>query len=329
MTDADTDAINDKLYEYYKQFPGPAMCPTQFDYSNCNDDERWIVRLLDNPMTTSLFFQKLFSVVDAQNINLKKENEDIKGAQEQNQILTRLWTKLQNPGVIEKTTLDDFLGTSGQPPQQQQQLQQPQQQQLQQPPQQLQQLQQQQPPQPPQSNGFFGKWFGTGGALDLAKMNSTPKPAGCPVYAKKLDFNECSDENAIIDFLLNDARISQFIMKYDKSNTMHENNELKIENENLKRSYPNWNQLMKDNITLAFNINKAHRIAGTRSPLIGDWKMNQDYRLPAFKIRPDYDYADQGGKKTRKITRKKTTKFKIYRRNYRKNRKTRKTSTTR
>ena len=291
MTDAVADKINDKLYEYYKQFPGPAMCPTQFEYSNCNDD-KWVERLLeilmDNPISDSVF-EKFFRIINDQNIHLNKENEEIKRANDQNQKLTRIWTTLQNPNVIKETTLDDFLGTSGQPPQQQPPPQPPQQQQ-----------QQQQPPQQQQqqSKGLLS-WFGIGGAWDLAKMNSTPNPAGCPIYAKKLDFNKCSDEDAIVDLLLNDARILQYLINHDETNMMKANKELKLENENLKRSYPNWKQLIEDNRELAFNINKAHRIAGTKSPVILDWKMGQDIKNWSFNIIPD-----KGGKTQRKTQQK-------------------------
>ena len=272
MNDAAADAINDKLYEYYQQSSAPSMCPTQFNYSNCNDN-KWIERLVSNPMIPEL----LFSVLNDQNMNLKKENEVIKRVQDENQKLTRMWTTLQNPGMIEQTTMDDFLGTtsSGQPQPQPQ-------------------------PQPQQQSKGFFSWFGKGGGgFDFDKL-STPQqmqPAGCPVYSKKLDFNECSDVNTIVDFLLNDARISQYLMNYDETNALIENKALKIENETLKRRYPNWNQLMEDNRKLAIQINKAHRIAGTQSPLKIHWKMS-------YGEGNEYYISTTGGKKARKTAKK-------------------------
>jgi hypothetical protein len=236
MTDAAGDAINTELYNRYQlQDEKQSMCPTQFDYSNCKDT-KWIERLL-NPSLIPI----IFSAINAQNVNLEKENTKIKELQIQNQKLIRIDRDMS--GVIEKKTLDDFLGTrsSGQ---------------------------QQQQPQS-QSKGFFS-WFGKGGGFDFDKLNAIPMQDRCPLYSQKLSFNKCRDVNEIVDFLLNDARISQYLMNYDAT-ALIKNNELKMENETLKPLLPG---LIKENEELAFRINNAHRIAGTQSPLKMNWGMS-------------------------------------------------------
>jgi hypothetical protein len=238
------DEINRQLYAYQQQRSGPSVCPTQFDYSNCNDD--WIAKLLSDPM-----IPMLLNDVNIQNENLKKENAEVTRLQIENQELTRMARELSD--VIEETTLDDFLGpkSSGQG----QVKSQP--------------LVQSQPP-----KGFMSRWFGQGGGLDLNRLNTIQQrqPVGCPVYTKKMNFNQC-DVNAIVDFLLKDARISEHLMTHSTNdfNALIENRALRAENETLKSLFPDLNKLNRE---LVFKVNSAHRIAGTKSPLKLNWKMS-------------------------------------------------------
>jgi hypothetical protein len=266
MTDAAGDAINTELYNRYQlQDENQSMCPTQFDYSNCKDT-KWIERLLN---LQSSLIPRIFSAINAQNVNLEKENKKIKELQIQNQKLIRIDRDMS--GVIEEKTLDDFLGTrsSGQ--------------------------QQQQQPQPQESKGFLSRWFGTGGAFDFDRLNTIPMQDRCPLYSQKLSFNKCRDVNEIVDFLLNDARISQYLMNYDAT-ALIKNNELKMENETLKPLLPG---LIKENGELVFRINNAHRIAGTQSPLKMNWRMSYGDE-PRRPIEWTIDEHAGGGRKTKR-----------------------------
>ena len=269
MTDAAGDAINTELYNRYQsQDEKQSMCPTQFDYSNCNDT-KWIERLLN---LQSSLIPRIFSAINAQNVNLEKENKKIKELQIQNQKLIRIDRDMS--GVIEEKTLDDFLGTRSSGQQQQQQ--QPQ-------------------PQPQESKGVFAKWFGTGGGFDFDRLNTIPMQDRCPLYSQKLSFNKCRDVNEIVDFLLNDARISQYLMNYDAT-ALIKNKELKMENETLKPLLPG---LIKENEELAFRINNAHRIAGTQSPLKMIWRMSHGDE-PRRPIEWTIDEHAGGGRKTKR-----------------------------
>jgi hypothetical protein len=94
--------------------------------------------------------------------------------------------------------------------------------------------------------------------------------------------------NAIVGFLLNDARILEYLMnKHMKEYTalienralkdeykMIENRELNAKNEMVENRESNTNvlkKLMDENYLLKFNINRAHRLAGTKSPLRLNW----------------------------------------------------------
>jgi len=228
--------INQKLYEYQQKREGESVCPTNFDYSQCTDDE-WIARLLSDPIIKELFEK------------LKKENEELIGLQVENQKLTNMLHELS--GTAEEITLGDFLGPKslGQRPVQSQ------------------------PPVQPES-GFWSRLF-KGGGWDMEKLNQLPTQTGCPVYTRKLNFNKC-EMNTIVDFLLKDPRILKYLMK----NRMEEYNAL-IKNREL-----NTVDLKDENYRLKFNINRAHRVAGTTSPLKLNWKMS---------------YAE-GGKMRRRLT---------------------------
>lgn len=130
----------------------------------------------------------------------------------------------------------------------------------------------------------------------MEKLNQPQgRQTGCPVYTRKLNFNQCH-VNAIVDFLLTNTRIAQYLMTNatKEYNALIENNALRKENEKL----PGLNELKEQNRLLGFQINVAHRERGTRSPV-----QNPPWKMPYPElslVNEYYNYKHEGGKMRRR-----------------------------
>ena len=278
--------INQQLYAYHQQRNATPDCPTQFDYSQCTDE--WIAKLLSDPI-----IQQIYDEVNVQNERLRTENAERMELQKEIELRTGWLSDVQEPAY----TLTGLIGAKLRPgsapaapaapapaapaaPA---------------------------PPAPPpsqqQQSSFserlkgFAQLFGSKSqpkkGWDMEQLNQPQgRQTGCPVYTRKLNFNQC-DVNAIVDFLLTNTRIAQYLMTNatKEYNALIENNALRKENEKL----PGLNELNEQNRLLGFKINVAHRERGTRSPV-----QNPPWKMPYPTSDEAFEYYNHGGGKMRR-----------------------------
>ena len=275
--------INQQLYTYHQQRNATPDCPTQFDYSQCTDE--WIAKLLSDPI-----IQQIYDEVNVQNKRLRTENAERMELQKEIELRTGWWSDVQEPADTLTGLIGAKLrpGSAPAPPPPAAPA----------PP----------PPSQQQQSSFserlkgFAQLFGSKSqpkkGWDMEKLNQPQgRQTGCPVYTRKLNFNQCH-VNAIVDFLLTNTRIAQYLMTNatKEYNALIENNALRKENEKL----PGLNELKEQNRLLGFKINVAHRERGTRSPVQNPpWKMT----YPEFMSYPALD-EHVGGKMRRRLVRK-------------------------
>ena len=275
--------INQQLYTYHQQRNATPDCPTQFDYSQCTDE--WIAKLLSDPI-----IQQIYDEVNVQNERLRTENAERMELQKEIELRTGWWSDVQEPAVTLTGLIGAKLrpGSAPAPP----------------PP-----AAPAPPPPPPppsqqQQSSFsemFAQLFGSKSqpkeGWDMEKLNQPQgRQTGCPVYTRKLNFNQCH-VNAIVDFLLTNPRIAQYLMTNNTKeyNALIENNALRKENEKLP-----LNELKEQNRLLGFKINFAHMERKTRSPVQNPpWQMSYPTSDEAFEY-----YNHGGGKMRRRLVRK-------------------------
>ena len=282
--------INEELYKYYKNRDAKPDCPIQFDYSQCTDE--WIATLLNDPIISQIYDE-----VNVQNERLRKENAERMELQDEIELRTGWLSDVQEPAG----TLTGLIGAklrpgSAPPP----------------PPPPSPPPSPPPPPPPPsqqQQSSFserlkgFAQLFGSKSkptkGWDMEKLKQPRgRQTGCPVYTQKLNFNQC-DVNAIVDFLLTNTRIAQYLMTNDTKeyNALIENNALRKENEKL----PGLNELKEQNRLLGFKINVAHRERGTRSPVQDPpWRMS--YAGEGGIPGNGWKMSSEGGKMRRHFT---------------------------